>query len=298
MAKRVDLSAQILSYSVAVSINTLYALGHLPDEVSATAEFIEKFDQLFNAFNSTYLTSSQKKTKQKCTQWQQWPHLIPEQLSPISVKGENKGKCCSSCIVGWQISITSLIALWKDLQNSGFKYLLKNWLNQNCLENLFWILRSKGEFKDNPDPQQFRATLRHAIIDKHFVFSTSANCALNADKILLDISNVTIQQKKTKETPQNTAAIELVTMAMPPLSIPKKNVVTYMAGYLIKQYPVDDCAACNQVFKLQNLSETSPVSHYELLRFKTYREQIVWLSSNWHRNWCIQALILPTLFKH
>ena len=62
-----------------------------------------------------------------------------------------------SCIVGWQISIISLMALWKDLQNSGFKYLLTNRLNQDCLENVFSILRSKGRFRDNPDPQQFRA---------------------------------------------------------------------------------------------------------------------------------------------
>ena len=52
--------------------------------------------------------------------------------------------------------------------------------------------------------------------------------------MLLNISNVTIQQKKTKETPQNTVATEPVTMAIPPLSMPKKNVEAYMAGYLIK----------------------------------------------------------------
>ena len=55
-----------------------------------------------------------------------------------------------------------------------------------------------------------------------FVLSTSANCALDADKILLDISNDTIQQKTTKETPQNIVVIEPVTMAVPPLFMPKK----------------------------------------------------------------------------
>ena len=91
------------------------------------------------------------------------------------------------------------MALWKDLQNSEFKYLLTNRLNQDCLENLFLILRSKGRFTDNPDPQQFRAAFRHAIIDKLFVLRTSANCVLDADKILLDFSNVKKNKRKLKK---------------------------------------------------------------------------------------------------
>ena len=70
---------------------------------------------------------------------------------------------------------------------SGFKYLLTNRLNQDCLNNVFWILRSKGRFGDNPDPQQFRAAFRCAILDRLFVLSTYTNCAFDADKILWDI---------------------------------------------------------------------------------------------------------------
>ena len=59
-AMRVNLAAQVLSHSVAAGIHTLCALKHLPDEASATAEFIETFDQLFNAFNNASLNSSHK----------------------------------------------------------------------------------------------------------------------------------------------------------------------------------------------------------------------------------------------
>ena len=51
-AMRVNLAAQILSHSVTAGINTLCALKYLPDEASATVEFLETFDQLFNTFNS------------------------------------------------------------------------------------------------------------------------------------------------------------------------------------------------------------------------------------------------------
>ena len=83
------------------------------------------------------------------------------------------------------MSISSLIAIWKDLQHVGFKYLLTNQLNQDCLEHLFSIIRGHGGFRDDPDAQHFRVAFSHVIVDKPFVLSTSANCELHADKILL-----------------------------------------------------------------------------------------------------------------
>ena len=53
-------SSNSLSHSVAAGINTLCALKCLPDDASATAVFIETFDQLFNAFNSASFKSSHK----------------------------------------------------------------------------------------------------------------------------------------------------------------------------------------------------------------------------------------------
>ena len=82
--------------------------------------------------------------------------------------------------------------------------------------------------------QQFRAIFRHIIVDKLFVLSTSANCELDADKILLDISNVTILQNRSNERSEDRLSSEPVTVAMPAPSMPKKNVATYLAGYLIK----------------------------------------------------------------
>ena len=55
---RVNLAAQTSSQSVAIGINMLCALNYLTDEASATAEFIETFDQLFIALNSASGSSS------------------------------------------------------------------------------------------------------------------------------------------------------------------------------------------------------------------------------------------------
>ena len=138
----------------------------------------------------------------------------------------------------------------------GFKYLLTNRLNGDCLENLFSIIQGKGGFRDNLDSQQFWAAFRHVIVDKLFVHSASANCALDADKILLDIANVTISQKRQKRTRQLSMVIEPLVATMPAPSVPKKNVVAYMAGYLTRQYPIENCATCKELFKVESLPES------------------------------------------
>ena len=269
-AMRVNLAAQILSHSVAAGINTLCSLGNLPDDASATAKFIETFDQLFNTFNSSCPKSSQpfRHALNNDSGHIQFLEGCLRFLSKVKT-GKNT---VVPCIVGWQISIKSLLGLWKELQEIGFKYLLTNRLNQDCIENLFSIIRGKGGFRDNPDPQQFRSAFRHVIVDKLFVHGTSANCALDADRILLDISSVTITQKKTTRIQQPITVIEPMTIAMPPVSIPKRNVIAYMAGYLIKRYPLDDCEECRNMFRIESLPEPSVDSSYELLRFKAYKE--------------------------
>ena len=63
-AMRANFAAQILSHFMAAGINTLCALKYLPDEASVTAECVETFNQLFNAFNSAsfYRTHKYKNT--------------------------------------------------------------------------------------------------------------------------------------------------------------------------------------------------------------------------------------------
>ena len=50
---RVNLAAQILSYSVAAGVSTLISLGKLDVESKFTAEFVETRYKLFNTFNAT-----------------------------------------------------------------------------------------------------------------------------------------------------------------------------------------------------------------------------------------------------
>ena len=62
---------------------------------------------------------------------------------------------------GWMLDINALLMLWEDLHSThGLKFLLTNRLNQDCVENLFSVIRGKGGPRDNPDAGQFRTALR------------------------------------------------------------------------------------------------------------------------------------------
>ena len=46
---------------------------------------------------------------------------------------------------------------------------------------------------------------------------------------------------------------------MPAASIPKQNIIAYIAEYLIRWYPIDNCPTCSDLLKVDILHVTSPV---------------------------------------
>ena len=111
-AMHVNLAAQTLSHSVAAGINTLCTLNYLPDDASVTAEFIETFDQLFNIFNSASRKSSHK-----------YKHAFRDNSGHIPFlnsclwflsKVKTMENAIVPCLIGWQIPIKSLLALWEN----------------------------------------------------------------------------------------------------------------------------------------------------------------------------------------
>ena len=63
------------------------------------------------------------------------------------------------------MDITCLLQMWETLHNEhGVRELRTRQLNQDCVENLFSIIRSKGGARDNPDAQQFRAAMSQVFV--------------------------------------------------------------------------------------------------------------------------------------
>ena len=134
-------------------------------------------------------------------------------------------------------------------------------LNQDWVENLFSIIRGKDGFRDNPDVEQIKRAFKYLVADKLFVQSdtSTSNCKVDNDTILLNISNVAMAKYiKTGQTDVKKPQITDVPMVTAvPSSLPTKNVAAYLAGYLLSKIPVDTCQDCSNQLLLPNLPSPS-----------------------------------------
>ena len=281
---RVPLAAQVLSHSVAAGINTYCQLGELPKEAQTTADFIEHMDQVFNAMNSRSVASSQK-----------MGHAVSQSSKHLeffenSLQFFDDLKVDSSntiyCVNGWKLSIKATMELWHDLHNDHeYGFLLTNRLNQDCIENLFSIIRGKGGHRVNPSSMEFRAAFRQVAFDQIVEQSAGSNCAADTDDILLTMTNVqdgdlceNVCDQSVNPSPSSScdeqnppveklAGLEYLLVMKPPTEIPEQNVEAYMAGYLLKKSDIASCTTCKE----QLVYTTPPDSDlYTFLRSKAY----------------------------
>ena len=132
------------------------------------------------------------------------------------------------CISGWQLSISAVIALWKDVKSvCGVKYLCTRKLNQDPLENCFSFIRAKGGFSANPDPKQFADAYKQVLIKRCISQSELSNCESDSNLLLLKVFAVIATDDALGIT--ELAAIDVN-------SLPQQNALFYVGGYICKKY--------------------------------------------------------------
>ncbi|XP_023233745.1 uncharacterized protein LOC111633412 [Centruroides sculpturatus] len=188
---RVCLAVRVLSHSVASGILVHVAFNSLPSTAVNTAEFLEMCDTLFDIFNSSSCKSPKEYRKPLSNNSKHLQKLdeIIECLRKLIVL--NKGKCKPICIQGWIDNIIALKLLWSELHNDyGFLYLLTRRLTQDCIENIFSIIRGKGGNNVNPDATKFRSALKSVMVNQLFTASDDSNCEIDAATFLLTHSDL------------------------------------------------------------------------------------------------------------
>ena len=95
------------------------------------------------------------------------------------------------CIDGFVLSINALTSLFEFVRKIyGFKFLLTNRLNQDALENHFAVIRSRGGFRDNPDPYAFEAAFRQVLVQHLLHTPEGANCNDDLTAFMLNMQDV------------------------------------------------------------------------------------------------------------
>ena len=107
-----------------------------------------------------------------------------------------------------------------------------------------------------------------------FLFRVDQVTKIDSDKVLLDIASVAMA-KYARPAPCNIEKPQGTDVAMlikPPMALPTKNVAAYMAGYLLKKIPPNDCSECSEQLVLPELPPCDELSVYEFIRNKTNQE--------------------------
>jgi hypothetical protein len=286
-AMRVCLAAQVFSHTVAAGILTYVALGKMPDEATATAEFVKLIDSLFDCFNSRNLYDKKalRRPLTAKSASSHWPFLeeCSQQLKTLQVVG---GRGAIPCLSGWLLCINALKLLWSVANGEhGVSFLLTSRLNQDALENFFSLIRSRGGHRDNPDSVHFKTAFKQMAVQSIFVPPPSANCQGDFGQFLLGVDDFSVLpvHKKVNFTDESvtdvSSGISLLCSLSPELNSvenslhddAQQNTLMYITGYVCKRIlDRHNCKICRSVMLRDN---TALMSECDLFcSFKAYNQ--------------------------
>ena len=250
---KVSYACQVMSKSVAAAIMTHVSFKSLPPEAADTASFLERMDNLIDCFNSRTLLSKLKPHKAALSSKSVHNQFLKDSLQWIQKWNVIGARSQLPCVYGLQVTISALLQLWDCLRTEcSFQFLLTSRLNQDCLENLFSIVRQAGGCRDSPNAEQFGQSLRQCAIKSLLLAPKSANCVLDSDVILASLSDFASRHVRETEDvpvatnmPQSDSVVssehslcivsQQLDMSDFVCKLTAENILFYISGYIMKK---------------------------------------------------------------
>lgn len=273
----VSYAAQLMSHSVAAAMCVHLSFGALPKSAAATIELIEKGDKLFDMLNSNFnFTKTERRPyKGEADQDKFLEEMCKffKNLKMFNKAGDEKTKKIK-CIRGWQITIRSVMLLFKELQACGFKYLLTRRLNQDALENMFGYARQQGGNALGPTPIQFSRAFKKLVGLKFFHCSSNTNCEednVESLKLFSDWSKLDLQKSnlftKSKINNLQFPTAQNNVRDYHDHNFPQENALSYFSGYLFKK-----CLDIHECYKCSSSVQTQILPNNLLCLYKAYND--------------------------
>ena len=216
---KVKYAAQVFSNTTAAALSTYATAVNSPIASNAvhTARFLKKMDNLFDCFQSVakfsekpykgaitetsphveYLQEMDKLFKVLKTQKRRTVEVddLADDEQPQNTEKNTKKKRKPTqppCFAGWRLTIHAILQFWEEAKKSGETELKTRNMNQDCLGNLFGVVRRLGGNSDNPTCVLFRQFFKQIIISDilNLRHSGGANCELDTAKILFDFDSL------------------------------------------------------------------------------------------------------------
>lgn len=242
-------------------MSALISNDSISAQSAATAYFVGMINDLFDSCNGNSKFPPDGK-KFHCAASDNSPHLklwaeAYEEIKnsqfisssstdhPPSRKKEiiSKGK------MGWELTINAMRALYVDLKNYGFEYMMTSRLNQDCLENYFSQIRSLGGHNCNPTAYEFHSSFKIACVNSLTNVKKNKNCQDDDDSFLIELIKAPSEEKiMLTDEEFNEILINLeskVDSADVNFDFVEENVIAYLAGYVAKKVLKEiKCSSC------------------------------------------------------
>lgn len=238
---KVKYAVHTLSATVAAALKTLHVLNILPAVALATIEFIEKFDSLFDIFNSSTVINK-KSYRQAFTGAQHQLQFLQKMFDYIlGLKVSKKGKDITNRVQVfkfWKLNIKSLQLLWIHMQNTlpDIKFLLTRRLNQDALENFFGKIRMLNGAAYTVTPAQFHFGFRK-LFSTCYMTTETGNCAEDRDLMIMNVANYTANQNVHADVNQQDKRTSILVddHDYRNISLSEQNAFRYVCGYLMRK---------------------------------------------------------------
>lgn len=306
---KVKFATQVLSHSVASAISTYVSLKALPEDAMDTVYIIDKFDKLMDIFNADNILAAKKhRTAFSGEEFKvQFLEETSEFLKTLKVVSKDLSKNKTnivSFIDGWRISINSLLNLWHDLKEVGFKFILTRRLSQDCLENYFGTIRQQNGNAVNPTPIQFVRSFKKTFCMKFLEHvGGGANCEDDFNQLLLNINEMGTFDKLLKANDEDVngldddepekhdvkfnnelKSIKISTTDFNDLNLIAFNGIQYVSGYFAKKIiSKHACKICEEGISSHIDSEDSSHTYLEKKLYEDLGEGkgLICPSKNW-----------------
>lgn len=159
---------------------------------------------------------------------------------------------------GWINNIQAFKELWSLCKGLGFKYLRTRAVNQDCLENLFGIIRQRGCGNTFSSCYQFIAALKTSVLNNLIGSFGSAhqNCENDNSNLLTNLEEFlsgSAMVENVNVDNENNEFLKIPLTERTANSLLEMQGLAYVSGYLIKKLKILDCNLCRQALLSDNV---------------------------------------------
>lgn len=268
---RVKYAAQIFSHSVYAALSVLIHQNTLPEEARATADFVQKMNNIFDVLNSSSVRSTYK--FRRAFSFKKYQLEVLEDaittFSHLKAIDSKKGANNTNRIKTFknlQITIQSILMLCKDLKEEGFNNVFTRRLNQDCLENFFGTVRQQGGNCQDPTAIQFQRAFSKLFLSNMLKNSPNTNCEEDVCE-LLQKHNDFLERPTPKDLIHRTvpSPVALNGETDYRFDLPTENALVYISGYLLfkccKKHMCEDLTS--ELKKQPSIDESRMFIHFK-----------------------------------